>query len=134
MMETVQIIFPKTMHMAETGFIDAIRDHLNWNAVKTAVKQHFDVDVHENVKYIKGALVVCQGEVSVRFDFDLEIKFSLFINCDGRLMRITAPERQSLNMEDKPEISAEPYLDEKSRTEATEIAAEIALMLQEING
>ncbi len=107
MVETVNIIHQKIMRIAETGCIDVIRDHLNWDAIKTAVKQHFDMDVHENVKYINGALTVCRGEAAVRLDFDLEIKFSIFINGDGKLIQITAPEGQSLIMEDGTSIDAE---------------------------
>ena len=90
----MNMIRQKIMRIAEAGFIDLIRDHLSWDTVKTAVKQHFDIDVHENVKYISGSLAVYQGEVAVRFDFDLEIKFSLFINRDGKLIKITTPEGQ----------------------------------------
>ena len=134
MMETIGIIHQKIIRIAETGFIDGIRDHLNWDAIKTAVKQHFDVDVHENVKYISGSLAVCQGEAAVRFDFDLEIKFSLFINRDGKLIKITTPEDKRLMSEDASSPSADPYLDAADRAAASATASDIAEMIRKING
>ena len=133
-METVNIVHQKNMRIAEAGFIDGIRDHLNWDAVKTAVKQHFDIEVHENVKYIRGSLAVCQDEVSARFDFDLEIKFSLFINRDGKLIKITTPEGQRPISEEELSPSAEPYLDAASRAAASAAASDLAEMIRKING
>ncbi|RJP95185.1 MAG: hypothetical protein C4518_01770 [Desulfobacteraceae bacterium] len=130
----MKIINEKTMRIAETGFIDSLREHLNWEAVKTSVKQQFDIDVHENVKYINGSLAVCRGEVAVRFDFDLEIKFSVFINREGDLVQITAPEGQELLEKNNPHLSVIPYLDEESRAAAAAAASDIAKMISKING
>jgi len=134
MVETVNIIHQKIMGIAETGYIDVIRDHINWEAVKTAVKQHFDMDVHENVKYIHGVLTLCQGEAAVRLDFDLEIKFSLFINSEGKLLQITAPEGQPLNIEGGASPDPEPCLDAEAVAAASAEASDIAEMIREING
>lgn len=133
-MEPVNIIHQKIIRIAESEFIDVIRDHLNWDAIKSAVKQHFDIEVHENVTYISGALAVCQGEVAVRFDFDLEIKFSLFFNRDGQLIKITTPEGQRLIPDDESFPSADPYLDAADRVAASAAASDIAEMIRKING
>ena len=122
------------MFIAETGFIDLIREHLNWDAVKTAVKQHLDIDVHENVKYINGSLAVCQGEVTARFDFDLEIQFSLFINRDGKIIKITTPESQPLIAEEGLSPSVEPYVDAAARAAASAAASDIVELIRKING
>ena len=122
------------MLIAETGFIDLIREHLNWDAIKIAVKQRFDIDIHENVKYISGLLAVCQGEAAVRFDFDLEIKFSLFINRDGKLIKITTPEGKQLVPEDASSPSADPYLDAADRAAASAAASDIAALIRKLNG
>jgi hypothetical protein len=134
MVETVNIIDSKIMRIAETRYVDVIRDHINWETVKTAVKQHFDVDVHENVKYIHGALTVCKGEAAVRLDFDLEIKFSLFINGDGKLLHITALEGRGLIPEDGLSTDPEPFLDAEAVAAASAEAVEIAEMIKQING
>jgi len=129
----LNIIAPKIMRIAETGYIDVIRDHINWEAVKTAVKHHFDIDVHENVRYIHGALTVCQGEAAVRLDFDLEIKFSLFINGDGKLLQITALEGRGLIPEDSLSPDSEPCLNAEAVAAASAEAVELAEMINEIN-
>jgi hypothetical protein len=134
MVETVNIIHQKIMRIAETGYVDVIRDHINWEVVKTAVKQNFDMDVHENVKYIHGALTVCQGEAAVRLDFDLEIKFSIFINQNGELIQITAPEGQALIPEGGISPDPEPCLDAEAVAVASAEAFDIAEMIREING
>ena len=133
-METVNMIRQKIMRIAEAGFIDLTRDHLSWDTVKTAVKQHYDIDVHENVKYISGSLAVYQGEVAVRFDFDLEIKFSLFINRDGKLIKIITPEGQQPIPEDADLPSEGPYLNAASKAAASAAASDIAEMIRKING
>jgi hypothetical protein len=133
-METVNIVHQKIMFMAETGFIDLIREHLNWDVVKTAVKQRFDIDVHENVKYINGSLAVCQGEVTARFDFDLEIKFSLFINRDGEVIKITTPGGRQPIPEEGLSPSVEPYVDAAARAAASAAASDIAEMIRKLNG
>jgi hypothetical protein len=134
MVETLNIIDPKIMRIAETRYVDVIRDNINWDTVKTAVKQHFDVDVHENVKYIHGALTVYQGEAAVRLDFDLEIKFSLFINGDGKLLQITALEGRGLISEDGLSPGPETCLDAEALATASAEAVEIAGIIKKING
>jgi len=130
----VNIIHQKIMRIAETGYIDVIRDHINWEAVKTAVKQHFDVDVHENVKYIHGALTACRGEVAVRLDFDLEIKFSVFIRQNGELIQVTALDGRGLIPQDCLSPDPNLFLDAESVTAASAVAFDIAEMIREING
>ena len=129
----MMMIQRKTMIDAEIGFLDALRERLNWSGIKTAVKERYGVDVYENVKYIDGALTAFEGKTAVRFDFDLEIRFSLFIGRDGNLLAITAPEGQAL-IPDTPAADPAFALDPQARAEISEAAVELAEIMKQING
>lgn len=125
------IVDPAILRLAETRFVDAVRDHLDWPAVQAAVRRHLNAEVRENLNFIQGALTVCDGEPAIRFDYHLEIRFSVFIGLNGALLHVAEAEGQG-RKEAQP--SPETYLTPASRAETLDLAADIARLAGILNG
>lgn len=123
---------PESIQESEKEFIDTINAELDWDAIEQMLLEKHGFAVQEEISYKDGNLIVHDNQIAYKFDFEIKVPLSVIFNRDGDCLEIstrgTQEEEQEPEQDDEPEIA-----DVRQRSNAGEMAAEIADMISEIN-
>jgi|GEM_PF-2716679 hypothetical protein len=97
---------------SEQDLIDAINGDLDWGVLeKIFVKEH-GLGIGEDVAYKEGDIVVHEGKVAYRLEFEVKVTMAVLLDRDGRYIEMAITDNNlSDDLEDDASESEEPESD-----------------------
>lgn len=132
----------------EGEFIDGLVGELDWSIIEKLLREKYNLELHDDVEYKSGDIVIHDNKVSYKINFDVRVTLSLLFGRDGECLEITTSGEDESDEEtdisdpemmtstthsvngDEIEIVAEKTPDEKTDNAASHMND----MIDEING
>lgn len=71
---------------SEQELIDAINGELDWEALEDIFRREHQLDIGEDIEYKRGDIVIHQGRIAYRLEFDVKVNFSLLLDREGNYL------------------------------------------------
>ena len=110
----------------ERKLIRFIAKHMDWEAVRDAIKETYQIDADGSLEHKSGSIMVHRGDIAYKLDFDLKVNFSVLLDRNGAAVAIRSPQLGDEDIAEPPEAAPQP-------PENASKASEIAEMMSEIN-
>lgn len=123
----------------EGEFIDGLVGELDWGIIEKLLREKYNLELHDDVEYKSGDIVIHDNKVSYKINFDVRVTLSLLFGRDGECLEITTSgedeiatdEISDLSVFDEDEI--ENVADRKPDEKVDKMASQIVNMIDEIN-
>lgn len=109
----------------EKHLLKLIVKNIDKSALKQAVREKCDISPGSDISFYNGDIVVKNSNLAYRLDFSVQANLSLLLDRSGEALEITASEKS-------PEEGG-LEIEEGAEEGGSQIAAEIAQMISEIN-
>jgi hypothetical protein len=76
----------------EKELIDSIIGDLDWRAIETVFKEKHRLGIQDDVAYRQGEIVVHNGNVAYKLDFDVKLMLSILFDRSGDFLAINTSE------------------------------------------
>ena len=112
----------------EKELIDSIIGDLDWRAIETVFKEKHRLGIQDDVAYREGEIVVHNGNVAYKLDFDVKLILSILLDRSGDYLTINTSEEleeKSQQLENKqPKEVSQPQAstEEEIPVELTDVA------------
>lgn len=73
----------EVIRSSEGELIDAITADLDWGTIEDIFRNEHGLGIDEDVEYKKGDIVVYEGRVAYRLDFEVKVTLSVLLDRDG---------------------------------------------------
>jgi len=74
----------------ERELFDNILADLDWEVVDAVIKEKYGLEVEEDVNFRDGDLVVAEGQVAYKLDFEVRLNLSILIDREGNYLSLKA--------------------------------------------
>ncbi len=100
----------------EQELIDAITADLDWESIEDIFSQEHKLKIEDNVEYKKGDIVVYNGQIAYKLEFDVNIVLAVLLDREGNYLAVTSSGDLAKSLDNsQDDASDEP---EKSEKEA----------------
>ena len=106
----------------EHELIDAITADLDWESIENIFGQEHKLKIEDNVEYKKGDIVVYNGRIAYKLEFDVNIVLSVLLDREGNYLAVTTSGDLAKSLDNSPDDA--PDEPEKPETEAEESVGE----------
>ena len=72
----------------EKELIDSLIGDLDWAAVEDIFKEKHRLDIHDDVEYKQGDIIVHNNDVAYKLDFDVKVTLSILFDRSGNSVSI----------------------------------------------
>jgi len=110
----------------ERKLIRFIAKHLNWNPVRESIRETYQINANGSLEHKSGNIVVHEGDIAYKLDFDLKVNFSVLLDRNGDAIAIRSSQSGDEDIAESPDPAPQP-------PENARKASEIAEMMSEIN-
>jgi len=86
----MQITDHEVIKSGEQELIDAITADLDWEAIEDVFGKEHKLKIEDNVEYKKGDIVVYDGQVVYKLEFDVNIVLTVLLDRDGNYLAATS--------------------------------------------
>lgn len=114
---------------SERELMDAIIAELDWAAIEKMLRKKHRIGLQDDVSFREGDLVVHEGKVAYKLSFDVKITLDILFDRKGDCIYLSAS-----GSEEENEDSTMPDETAVPPSRVTEMASDLADMVEEING
>ncbi len=134
----MKITNQKAIKESEKEFIDLINAELDWEAIENLLYEKHNFTLREEVEYKKGDLIVHDGSVAYKFDFDIKVPLSIILNRSGEFLKLSTSGHDQVDSDNNENsngaiINAEGKSPGGDSAEKQRLASDLADMISEIN-
>ncbi len=138
----MKISNPDTIEDSEKEFIDLINAELDWEVIEKLLLEKHNFTLQEEVEYKNGDLVVHDGAIAYKFDFNIKVPLSIVFNRQGEFLELlTSQDDDNEELGNNIETDSTPKQNalninknsDGKDDKKPELAADIADMITEIN-
>ena len=86
----MQITNHDVIKSGEQELIDAITADLDWGTIEEVFSQAHQLKIEDNVEYKNGDIVVYNGQVAYKLEFDVNIVLSVLLDRKGNYLSVTS--------------------------------------------
>ncbi len=104
----------------EQELIDAITADLDWESIEDIFSQEHKLKIEDNVEYKKGDIVVYNGQIAYKLEFDVNIVLSVLLDREGNYLAVTSSGDLAKSLDNSQD---DPDGPEKAEQEAEENGA-----------
>jgi hypothetical protein len=81
----------------EQELMDAITGEMDWHGMEVVLREEHNLDIEENVEFSRGDIVVHEGQVAYRLEFQVRAKLSVLVDREGNCLslRMETPGKDS---------------------------------------
>ncbi|MEE8430106.1 MAG: hypothetical protein V3S16_02550 [Candidatus Desulfatibia sp.] len=98
----------------EQELIDAITADLDWESIEDIFSQEHKLKIEDNVEYKKGDIVVYNGQIAYKLEFEVNIVLSVLLDREGNYLAVTSSGDLAKSLDNSPDdASDEPEKAEK---------------------
>ena len=99
----------------EQELIDAIAADLDWKTIEEIFSKEHKLRIDDNVEYKKGDIVVFNGQIAYKLEFDVTVVLSVLLDRAGNYLSVNSSGDLDKSQEQKQEVPAgEPKESEDS--------------------
>ncbi|MBL7180564.1 MAG: hypothetical protein ISS65_10215 [Desulfobacterales bacterium] len=99
----------------EQELIDAITADLDWGTIEEIFSKEHKLKIDDNVEYKKGDIVVFNGQIAYKLEFDVTVVLAILLDREGNYLSVTSSGDLNTSQEKNDEgTSAEPEESEDS--------------------
>ncbi len=124
----------------EDDFIDGLVGELDWSTIENLLREKYNLELHDDVEYKNGDIVIHDNKVSYKINFDVRVTLSLLFGRDGECLEITTSGEDDIENDEGTSVvndsiydEVEKVADRKSDEKVDEMASQIVNMIDEIN-
>ncbi len=124
----------------EGDFIDGLVGELDWSIIEKLLREKYNLELHDDVEYKNGDIVIHDNKVSYKINFDVRVTLSLLFGRDGECLEITTSGEDDIENDDEIPVAGDVDFDEVERVlerkpegAVDKIASQISNMIDEIN-
>ncbi len=104
----------------ERELFDNILAELDWEVVDAVIKEKHGLEVEEDVSFRAGDLVVADGQVAYKLEFEVKLNLSILIDREGNYLSLKASTSKHTDTQESPDSEAEPRQQEDIGSEKGE--------------
>ncbi len=98
----------------EQELIDAITADLDWESIEDIFSQEHKLKIEDNVEYKKGDIVVYNGQIAYKLEFEVNIVLAVLLDREGNYLAVTSSGDLAKSLDNSPDdASDEPEKAEK---------------------
>lgn len=86
----MQITNHDVIKSGEQELIDAITADLDWGTIEEIFSQAHQLKIEDNVEYKNGDIVVYNGQVAYKLEFDVNIVLAVLLDREGNYISVTS--------------------------------------------
>jgi hypothetical protein len=86
----VKITDSDIIRNSERELMDSITAELDWGAIEQVFKDKHDLSLHDDIETQKGDLVVHDGQIAYRLDFDVRVTLTVLFDREGNYLSLKA--------------------------------------------
>jgi len=86
----MQITNHEVIQSGEQELIDAITADLDWGTIEEIFSQAHQLGIEDNVEYKNGDIVVYNGQVAYKLEFDVNIVLAVLLDREGNYLSVTS--------------------------------------------
>lgn len=72
----------------EDELIDGLIGELDWSNIEKLLKEKFNLELHDDIEYKKGDIVIHREKLAYKLDFDVRVTLSLLFGRDGECLEV----------------------------------------------
>ncbi len=136
----MKITDTENIKIGEGDFIDGLVGELDWSVIEKLLREKYNLELHDDVEYKNGDIVIHDNKVSYKINFDVRVTLSLLFGRDGECLEITTSGEDDIeNDEETPAVNdftydeVEDVADRKPDEKIDKMASQIVNMIDEIN-
>lgn len=88
----------------EQELIDAITADLDWETIEKIFSKEHKLRIDDNVEYKKGDMVVFNGQIAYKLEFDVTVVLSVLLDRAGNYLSIESSGDLDISQEQKQEV------------------------------
>lgn len=85
----MKITASEVIQNGEQELFDGITAELDWSAIEEIFKKEHNLAIEEDVAYKRGDIVVRDGEIAYRLEFEVKVALSILLNREGNYMSVS---------------------------------------------
>jgi len=120
----MQITNHEVIQSGEQELIDAITADLDWGTIEEIFSQAHQLKIEDNVEYKNGDIVVYNGQVAYKLEFDVNIVLAVLLDREGNYVSVTSSGDLNTSKDKNGEGSIKE-LPEESEDDSEAASAEI---------
>ncbi|MDX9962250.1 hypothetical protein [Desulfobacter postgatei] len=129
---------PESIQKSEKEFIDTINAELDWDVIEQLLLDKHNFEVHDDIAYKDGTLIVYNNEIAYKFDFEIKVPLSVIFNRGGECLSMSTAREDEMfennhDMEIQNSSTEQPHSGEAEKKKERGMAVEIADLISEIN-
>lgn len=79
----MKVTNPDVIKNGESELIDAITADVDWGAIEKIFTERHKLGIEEDVEYRNGDIVVCDGQIAYKLEFDIRVTMSVLLDREG---------------------------------------------------
>jgi hypothetical protein len=91
----------------EQELIDAITADLDWESIEDIFSQEHKLKIEDNVEYKKGDIVVYNGQIAYKLEFDVNIVLSVLLDREGNYLAVTSSGDLAKSLDNSPDDASD---------------------------
>lgn len=84
----MKITDSENIKSGEDDFIDGLVGELDWTIIEKLLREKYNLELHDDVEYKSGDIVIHDNKVSYKINFDVRVTLSLLFGRDGECHEI----------------------------------------------